>query len=270
MTAPRWGAVDIDQESFVMALRPILEANKLKVPDNPPANGNQPAVVQLKILQKPAENLDVTESIVEGLAGPKPSLKVLQVQEGLMIWMKVCFVAGFVLASPWVFYQLWAFIAAGLYPQEKKLVHVYLPFAVALFIGGVIFAQFLVIPQAVGYLLWINEWLGFESELRLSYWLDFALVIPMVFGIAFQTPLVMFLLDRIGLVTVDAFVRIRRVALFALTIVAAMLCAGDLWSMIMLTLVMFAMYEGGILLCRMVPKPPSDIDAPSPDEMIEV
>jgi sec-independent protein translocase protein TatC len=188
-----------------------------------------------------------------------------------MLWMKVCFVAGFVVASPWIFYQIWAFIAAGLYPSEKKLIHVYLPFAIVLFIGGVFFAQFVVMPYAIGYLLGFNEWLGVSEELRLGDWINFAIIVPVVFGVAFQTPLVMFLLERVGIFTVQHYVKVRRIALFALTIIGCLLSAGDLVSTIMMVMTMILFYEMGILACRIIPKPPpSDIDAPSPDEMIEV
>ncbi len=257
---PRLSSIFLSKESLL--------ANGFKL-DGPAAKADGDWI-ELKTKIDPAPFEPLIDAKVYSQIGKRPSLKVFQIQEGLFIWMKVCFVAGFVLASPWVFYQLWAFIAAGLYPHEKKIVHVYLPFAIALFLIGVVFAQFLVIPQAVAYLLLIDEWLGVEPELRLSYWLDFAILIPVVFGFAFQTPLVMFVLDRIGLVTVEVFRKVRRVALFVLTIAAALLCAGDLWSMIMMTVVLCGCYEGGILLCRFIPKRQSELDEAETGDMLEV
>src|SRR4029453_2695127 len=120
----------------------------------------------------------------------KRTLKTLSIQEPLVVYFKIAIMAGFVLSSPWVFYQIWAFIAAGLYPHEKRLVNVYLPFSLGLFLVGVFFCGFFVIPKAIEALLWFNEWLGFQPELRLNEWLGFAIFMPLVFGLSFQTPLV--------------------------------------------------------------------------------
>src|SRR5262249_50958005 len=64
----------------------------------------------------------------------KPTLKFFTILEAMMIYFKVCIYLGIVLGSPWIFWQLWSFIAAGLYPHEKKLVRIYLPFSIALFL----------------------------------------------------------------------------------------------------------------------------------------
>src|SRR5207245_10128940 len=83
----------------------------------------------------------------------------LSVVEAFMTYFKVALRCGLVLGSPWIFIQIWSFIAVGLYPHEKRLVNVYLPFSLLLFLIGVLACQFLVIPKAVGALLWFNEWL---------------------------------------------------------------------------------------------------------------
>src|SRR5438132_9159115 len=138
----------------------------------------------------------------------------------MMIFFKVSIYLGLILGSPWIFWQLWSFIAAGLYPNEKKLVHVYLPFSVFLFLAGVAMCQFLVLPNSVRVVLEFGGWMGVEPELRLADWLSFALMLPLVFGIAFQTPLVMFALERVGIMTVDSYRKKRRIAWFLLAIAA--------------------------------------------------
>ena len=70
-------------------------------------------------------------------------LSTLNVQEAFMVYIKVALLMGFVMASPWVFFQIWSFIAAGLYPHEKRLVNVYLPVSVGLFLGGFFICEFL-------------------------------------------------------------------------------------------------------------------------------
>lgn len=226
--------------------------------------------IELDVELRPADTVALIEVFQKEL-GQRPTLKVLRVEEGFMVWMKVCFVSGFVLSSPWVFYQIWAFIAAGLYPHEKRLVHWYLPFAVILFLGGVVFAQFVVIPQAVSYLLMFTDWLGFEPDLRLTEWLNFAIFVPLVFGAAFQTPLVMLMLERLGIVTIENYRKVRRFAAFGLTVIAALIAPGDLTTMIIMVGSLLLFYELGILLCRLMPKRPwDDLDVPDPDEMVEV
>src|SRR5205823_3177156 len=157
-------------------------------------------------------------------------------------------ITGFILASPWIFYQIWAFIAAGLYPHEKRLVNVYLPVSLFLFLAGVAVCQFLVLPKAVEALLWFNEWLGLDPDLRLSEWLSFAIMMPVVFGISFQTPLVMLFAYRIGVVDIETFRNKRRLAWFLMAIFAAVITPSvDALSMLFLWVPMGFLYEMGIL-----------------------
>lgn len=179
-----------------------------------------------------------------------PLLRTLTITEAFVVYFKVAMLTGLVLSSPWVFYQIWAFIAAGLYPHEKKLVHVYLPFSLGLFLSGVVLCELYVVPKAVEALLWFNEWLGFQPELRLSDWLGFAIMLPLVFGVCFQTPLVMMFMHRIGLMGVDTYRQHRRVALFVMAVIAAIITPTvDAVSMLLLWVPMALLYEGGIWLC---------------------
>jgi sec-independent protein translocase protein TatC len=191
--------------------------------------------------------------------------------EAFMVYMKVCMVCGIVVGSPWIFYQLWAFVGAGLYPQEKRYIHVYLPFSLMLFLAGVFMCEFLVIPKAIKGLLWFNEWLGLEPDLRLNEWLGFALLLPLVFGLSFQTPLVMLFLAKIGVFDADSFRRKRRMAWFAMAIFAAVITPIDALSMILLWVPMCALYELGIWLVQYSAKSSDDdMDIPEPEEMVEV
>jgi sec-independent protein translocase protein TatC len=199
------------------------------------------------------------------------SLTSLTITEAFFTYFQVSILCGFVLASPWIFYQLWMFVAAGLYPHEKRYVYLYLPFSLFLFLGGVLLCEFIALPIAVKYLLGFNEWLGVEPELRLSEWLSFAILMPVIFGVAFQTPIVMFFLERMGIVRVELFTKHRRIAILLLAIAAAVLApAGDLGSMMLLAIPMVGLYEIGILMCRYIPKPPQEIEEPDPEEMVEV
>lgn len=202
-----------------------------------------------------------------------PKLSTLSIQEAFVVWFLVAMATGFVLSSPWVFIQIWSFVAAGLYPQEKKLVNVYLPFSILLFLGGVLICEFFVMDRAVEALLWFNEWLGLKPDLRLNEWLGFAIFMPLVFGLSFQTPLVMWILERIGIFNIDTYRRHRKISLFLMAVFAALITPStDPVSMLMLWVPMSLLYELGIFLCWMSPprNGPFDPDFPESDELVEV
>jgi len=180
---------------------------------------------------------------------PDSSLVSLAPLETITIYFMVCLVSGLVLASPWVFYQIWAFVAAGLYRHERGYVQKYLPFSLGLFLTGVFLCFFLVLPVTLKFLLQFNLWLGVPPMLRLSDWMGFATILPLIFGIAFQTPLVMVFLERIHIFTVDDFRAKRKIAILVISIAAAVLTPGqDPFSMLFLAVPMIVLYELGILL----------------------
>ena len=177
------------------------------------------------------------------------SLVSLAPLETLTIFFMVCLVAGLVLASPWVFYQIWAFVAAGLYRHERHYVKKYLPFSLGLFLAGVFLCFLFVLPITLRFLLQFNVWLGVAPTLRLSDWMGFATILPLVFGISFQTPLVMLFLERIHIFTVADFRAKRKIAILVITITAAVITPGqDPFSMILLAIPMILLYELGILM----------------------
>ena len=184
----------------------------------------------------------------------RPSLTALTVTEPFTVYFKVSLVLGLVLASPWIGYQLWSFVAAGMYLHERRLVHLFFPLSLVLFLGGVALCELVVLPQGVAYLLSYYEWLDIEPELRLNDWLHLALWTPVVFGLSFQTPLVMLALERIGLFSVDTYRNHRRLAIFLLAVLAAVLAAAPDWfNMLALAVPLWLLYELGIILCRMMP-----------------
>ncbi len=180
-----------------------------------------------------------------------PNLRVLGPAEGMVVYVKVALLCGALLGAPWVFGQLWAFVAAGLYADEKRLVNLYLPISVALFFAGVVLCQLWVMPATVEALFGFNAWLDLEPDLRLNEWLNFALLMPVVFGLAFQTPLVMWCLERLGVVEIADYRRHRKAACFLLAVGAAVLTPGiDIYSMLFLWLPLVLLYEAGIWLCQ--------------------
>lgn len=179
----------------------------------------------------------------------KDALISLAPLETMTIFFMVCVVAGLVLASPWVFYQVWAFVAAGLYRHERHYVKKFLPLSLGLFLTGVFLCFFGVLPITLSFLLEFNVWLGIEPTLRLGDWMSFATVLPLVFGVCFQTPLVMLFLERIGVFTVADYRAKRKFAILLIVILGALLTPGqDPFSQLLLAVPMVVLYELGILL----------------------
>jgi len=190
----------------------------------------------------------------DGLLEYKQYLSSMSVQEVFIVYFKVSILCGLVLGSPFILYQFWAFIGAGLYPHEKRYVYVFFGPSVFLFVGGVILCQFLVLPSAVKALLVFNEWLGFDPDIRLKEWLSLAILLPLVFGISFQTPLVMVFLNRIGLFTAQDYLKKWKYAAFILVVFAATVTpTPDIITPLYLFIPMFGLYMGGVAFCYYFP-----------------
>jgi sec-independent protein translocase protein TatC len=169
--------------------------------------------------------------------------------ETITIYFMICMVSGLVLTSPFVFYQGWAFIAAGLYRHERHYVKKFLPFSLGLFLIGVFLCFFGVLPVTLGFLLKFNVWLGIEPTMRITDWMSFATILPVVFGVCFQTPLIMLFLERVGILKVEDFRSKRKIAILIMVIAAAVLTPGpDVFSQLMLAIPMVGLYELGILM----------------------
>ena len=208
----------------------------------------------------------------EARSSTRTTLVTMNVTEAFMVYFKVSMVTGLIIGSPWIFYQIWSFIAVGLYPHEKKYVNYYLPFSIGLFLAGAALCQFAVIPKAIEVLLSFNDWMGLEPNLRLNEWLGFAMMMPLVFGISFQTPLIMLFTDKVGIIEADTYRSYRRIAWFVLAIIAAVITPTiDAVSMLFLWVPLCFLYELGILLARFQPKTPfEDVETPESEEMVEV
>jgi sec-independent protein translocase protein TatC len=181
-------------------------------------------------------------------------LTSLKVEEPFMIWVKAGLIVGAVLASPMIFYHLWSFVAAGLHSHERRYVYIYLPFSVALFVSGVSLAFYFVLRFVLSFLLQFNGQLDVAVEPRLTYYINFVLLLPLGFGIAFQLPLVMLFLERIGLISVQGFIGSWRIAILVIAFISMMVTPADITSMISLMVPLIFLYFLGVLLCMYMPK----------------
>jgi sec-independent protein translocase protein TatC len=105
-----------------------------------------------------------------------------------------------------------------------------------------------------------NRWLGIEQDIRISEWLSFVLLLPLGFGIAFQLPLVMLFMERIGIFDVRAYLEKWRIAVLIIFVLGMMLTPADPYSMMLMAIPLTVLYFGGIALCRYMPKRKSPFD----------
>ncbi|MFN3191741.1 MAG: twin-arginine translocase subunit TatC [Aureliella sp.] len=174
--------------------------------------------------------------------------------EGFMIWLKAGLVAGVIIGSPGIFFHIWQFIAAGLYPHERRYVYWYLPLSLLLFLAGVSLAFFVVFEFVLGFLMKYSTNLNVEFTPRLSDYMSFALFLPLGFGIAFQLPIVMLGLHRFGLVSVNSFISQWRIAVLAIAFLSMLLSPPDIYSMMGLFGPLVVLYFFGIFLCKYMPQ----------------
>ena len=235
--------------TFGFEVGPLAEALGLPPPPDPKK------VVDLQLLVSPVE-VHLIASQGETLLGLKSYVSTLSAQEAMVTYFKVLLLCSAVLASPWILYQLWAFVAAGLYPSERAVVYRMFWPSVVLFVSGVLMCQFLVLPGAVKALIGFNEWLGLEPDIRLNEWLSLALTLPLVFGISFQTPLVMVLLNRLGTFSwQDYWARWRGAAMVLAIFAAVITPTPDVVTMMYLFVPMYGLYLLGIGICKYFPPP---------------
>ena len=176
-------------------------------------------------------------------------LQIIAVAAGFISYVKIALVTGLLFSSPWVFYQLWMFVAAGLYPHEKRYVHLAAPFSAALFVAGALFFILVVAPLTVRFLVKFNERiLDVRSQFTFQHYISFVSHLMLVFGIGFQTPLAIFFLNRTGLVSLEALRNSRKFVLVGVFVVAAMATPPDVISQVTLAIPLYMLFELGILL----------------------
>ena len=171
--------------------------------------------------------------------------------EAMMTQMKVCLMAGAVVASPIVFWQIWSFIAPALYPHEKRLFKGLFFVALGLFLLGVFFAYMAVYTLAIDFFLVAGENLA-TPMLSIDKFVNFSFGFILPFGVMFQLPVGVFMLARRGKLTPQAMQRNRKYVVLVVFVVAAFLTPPDVVSQCLLALPMLILYEGSIWVAKLV------------------
>lgn len=180
-----------------------------------------------------------TKMIATGVATP------------FFIPMKITLVVALIIALPIVLYQIWAFVAPGLYSHEKKLV---LPLIVAstlLFVGGMAFCYFFVFRLVFRFIYTVAP-KSITVAPDIENYLNFVLGLFLAFGVTFEVPIVVIVLVRMGLVTIEKLKEIRPYFVVGAFIVAAVVTPPDVLSQVMLAVPLCLLYEAGIIVSRFI------------------
>ena len=169
--------------------------------------------------------------------------------EGFFTYLKVAFLAGLMLSTPVIFYQVWSFIAPGLYSHEKKYVIPFTILSVFFFTGGATFGYFMVFPFAFEFFMSFNT----EDIIALpsmKEYLAFSTKLLIAFGTAFELPIFILLLAKLGLVNVEMLTKNRKYVLVGSFIVAAILTPPDVVTQTLMAFPLMLLYELGIIGTR--------------------
>ena len=196
--------------------------------------------------------------MVQQLAPAGTVLKAVMVGEIFLRYMNIALTVGIIIAMPMIIYQLVAFFSPGLLNSEKRIVYTALPIVTELFLAGIVFGWFITIPAALGFLLGYGNTATIQTEPTADSFFDTVSTLLLWNGIIFELPAIMYLLARLNIVSTKMLTSTRRYAIVIITIIAALITpTGDPYNLMLLALPMYLLYELGILLTRLVPRPSS-------------
>lgn len=220
--------------------------------------------VLFEILTRPLTALP--EAGIEGGAAKAAQLIGTGVTEAFFTKLKVSAIAALFLASPVIFYQLWLFVAPGLYDTEKRYARPFVFFATIFFIMGAVFCYFVVFP--VGYRFFLAEYatIGVAPQIRISEYLSFTARMLLAFGMTFELPVITFFLARLGLVTHTMMLSYFRYAVLVIVIVAAVLTPGpDVASQMLMAGPLLVLYILSIGVAYVFARTPAPAEAADDD-----
>lgn len=220
------------------------------------------------------------EETLRALGDPSPTMQYTSPQEYLFTLFRISMVGGFILAFPVIAFQLWRFVAPGLYKSERGA---FLPFMIAspfMFLLGAAFAHFVVTPLAMAFFLGFTDVSSIfanllanttsdmpagsvvvpetDSGIKITFFgkvnesLDISLKFIMAFGLCFQLPVLLTLMGKAGLVNAEGLGRVRKYAMVGILVLAALVTPPDVTTQLILFTVVYGLYEVSIFLVRRV------------------
>jgi len=243
---------------------PVKESEGVGVPDNSPLAPVLEAIE--KRLMDLERRLDAIAPQKE--AGPEadkddvayanrfPAPRVIQggPLTGYVTAILLCVICGIILGSPWILYQIWAFVGVGLHAHERRFMYIYGPFSFFLFIGGAATFYFVMLPVALGALMaptagiMVDGMPIIDPSFFLNDYFKFVAMMTLIFGVVFQTPLVVMFIAWTEIVPLSTLVKKQRIVILVLAIASAVLTPQDPVTMVMMAIPLVVLYQFGLLL----------------------
>ncbi|MBS9767286.1 MAG: twin-arginine translocase subunit TatC [Flavobacteriaceae bacterium] len=182
------------------------------------------------------------------------ALQSIQLSGQLAVHLTVSLVAGFIIAFPYVFYQIWSFVAPALHSQEKKYTNWAIFTVSLLFFVGVLFGYYIITPLAVDFLGNYSVSSEVKNVINIRSYIGAVTSIVLSSGIVFELPIVIYFLVKVGIVNADFLRKYRRHALVLIMIVSAILTPPDPFSLLLVSFPLYLLYELSIWIARWVEK----------------
>jgi sec-independent protein translocase protein TatC len=243
--ADRWWEKATDQRTRRLTEAAIIYRASLKLPEDAREDfiqsvsdeKSEARELALKLLvTKPTDNLNA-EGNLRLMSSLKPT-------ETFMLTMKLAFFAGIIVSFPFLLYFLLQFIVPGLKDEERKALWPALLIGFGLFLGGVFFAYFFVLPNVLTFFYEWGKSMGISNDWRIGYYISFATTFVLIFGLAFELPVVVMTLVKIGLLSHSMMRETRSYAILAIFVIAALITpTPDMMTLSLLAVPMVILYE---------------------------
>lgn len=176
----------------------------------------------------------------------------LEMSGQFMAHIKISFIAGLVLAFPYLFWEIWRFVRPGLYQTEIKAMRGIVAISSILFLIGILFGYFIITPFSINFLVAYSVSSAVENYISFSSYVDTLVSIVLASGIMFELPLVVFFLSKMGLLTPEDMREYRRHAIVIILFVAAVITPPDVFSQVLVTIPVYLLYEFSVLVSARV------------------
>ncbi|MBB5149177.1 MULTISPECIES: twin-arginine translocase subunit TatC [Ureibacillus] len=178
------------------------------------------------------------------------TLNAFKVSDPLTVYLEVSFFVALILTSPVILYQLWAFIAPGLYESERKATLKYIPYSFVLFLVGLLFSYFILFPNVMNFMMNLSERLDIQQTIGINEYFSFLFKLVIPFGFLFQLPVITLFLSRLGVLNPNLMSKFRKYSYFVLFVIAVLISPPDLISYILMSIPLFVLYEISIAIAK--------------------
>lgn len=191
----------------------------------------------------------------------KMSLVNIEISTQFFVHLKVAAAAGLIICFPYIVFELWRFVAPGLYKNERRAISGAFGFAGALFYIGVLVGYFLVLPICLEFFADYSVSDSVENKISLTSYISLFMSMVLMIGVVFEFPTVVLVLSKLGLITRGTLKKYRRHAIVAVLILSAIITPADPGSMLVLAAPLYLLYEFSILICRKDDESEGETDA---------